>query len=163
MAQTAKSPEEHRLAGTVSQAKPKIESVVPEGRPKCPRSLPPLARKTFRKLCRLLEERRALTKGDGELLVLYAEIWDRQRQANEALKTEGIICHYTRLDSSGVAHAVEKPNINLAIAERAEKQLVAILDRLGLTALNRDKVKQAAKPKAVITLGDYLRNKESKP
>jgi len=160
MPMPAKTPEAHRLEGTKSQVRTAVEkSVVPEGRPSCPRGLSTEARKVFRQLCRLLAERRALTRGDGELLRLYAEVWDRQRQANEAVKLEGIVVQYTRLDSNGQPHEVEKQNINLAIAERAEKQMVGILDRLGLTPYHRDKVKPAAKPKTVLTLGEYLTNK----
>jgi P27 family predicted phage terminase small subunit len=140
----AKSAEQHQLEGTRSQARPKPESVVREGWPKRPRGLSKEAQKVFRQMCRLLAERRALTRGDGELLRLYATSWDRQRQADAAIQIEGIVVQYTRLDSNGQPHQVEKPNINLAIAERAEKSMVAILDRLGLTPYHREKVKPAA-------------------
>lgn len=134
----------HKLQGTRSQARTLNESVVPEGRPSCPRGLSKEARRVFRQLCRLLAERRALTRGDGELLRLYATTWERHARAEERLALEGDVVQYTRLDSNGQPHQVEKPNIHLAIAERAEKQMVVILDRLGLTPVNKDKVKRTA-------------------
>jgi P27 family predicted phage terminase small subunit len=142
-----KSQELHELAGTKSQARSPAVSSIPEGRPSCPRGLSREARKVFRQLCRLLAERKTLTRGDGELLVLYAETWDRRRRAQTALLLEGEICTYTRLDSNGRAHDVVKTNLNLPIVERADKAMVGILDRLGLTPLGKDKVKAAGKGK----------------
>jgi phage terminase small subunit len=95
----------------------------------------------------LLESRRALTEGDGELLRLYAVIFDRHTRALAKINEQGEIKMYTRLDSNGQPHEVEKPNLWLKVAETAERNLVAILDRLGLTPHNRGKVKPTAQPK----------------
>jgi P27 family predicted phage terminase small subunit len=146
MPQPAKSLELCKLQGTRSQVvkTPAVgDSHVVGGRPVCPRSLSKEARQIFKKLCRQLEERHALTRGDCELLRLYATSWDRQRQADAALQEEGLVVTYTRLNANGREIEVEKSNLNLAIAERAENQMVSILDRLGLTPFNREKVKPA--------------------
>jgi hypothetical protein len=68
-------------------------------------------------------------------------VWDRRERAQANLLAQGEICAYTRLDPNGVAHKIEKANLNLKVAEVAEKTLVAILDRLGLTPMNAAKVR----------------------
>lgn len=138
---------EHFLTGTKSQAKPDAEAL-PPGRPKYPRGLSAEAKSAFKRLCGVLEKRRALTDGDADLLRLYGVVYDRHIRALAKLQEQGEVCIYVRLDSNGTAHDVEKPNYWLKIAETAEKNLVAILDRLGLTPLNRSKVRQTAKPAA---------------
>ncbi len=117
-------------------------STLVAGRPRLPRSTTPEAKSLFKRLCKQLAERRALTQGDEYLLTLCATIWDRRNRAQEKLLVEGEICFYTRLDSNGVAHKMEKPNLNLKVAMDAERQLVSILDRLGLTPLAGSKIKQ---------------------
>lgn len=116
-------------------------SAVEPGRPRFPVGISHEARRLFKALCGLLEKRGHLTTGDGELIRLYVILHDRQARAQAALEKEGEICEYVRLDSSGVAHPQVKPNIALAIAERAEKQMVTILVQLGLTPRSRDGVK----------------------
>jgi P27 family predicted phage terminase small subunit len=140
-----KSDAMHALTGSKSQAKPEPEYVLPPGRPRYPKSLTPEARRVFKRLCSLLEKRRALTEGDGELLRLYSVLYDRHTRAMAKIEAEGEIRMYTRLDSNGAAHEVEKPNLWLKVAETAEKNMVAILDRLGLTPHNRAKVKPTGK------------------
>jgi P27 family predicted phage terminase small subunit len=138
-----KSPEEHELTG----AKPHYE-VAPANvplvasRPRYPKGLTPEARRVFKQLVQQLENRRALTEGDRFLLHVFAETWDRRARAQEKLLAQGEVCLYTRLDPNGVAHQLEKPNLNLKVLEAADKTIVAILDRLGLTPLAGSKVKQ---------------------
>jgi P27 family predicted phage terminase small subunit len=112
------------------------------GRPKFPKSLSGEAKRVFKQLCRQLAERRALTEGDGHLLILYATIWDRRARAQEKLIEQGEVVAYTRIDPNGVAHKIEKANLHLKIASDAERQLVSILDRLGLSPLAGSKIKQ---------------------
>jgi len=150
MPMPAKSQELHALQGTKPQAKDLPEhgvSSIPAGKPPVPKSLSAAARDLYRKLCKQLADRRVLTRGDCELLRIYATAWDRQRQADQALQREGLVVSCTRLDSNGQPHEVQKQNINLAIAERAEKQMVGILDRLGLTPIHREKVRPTQRPK----------------
>jgi P27 family predicted phage terminase small subunit len=136
----------HWLSGTKSQAATEADFVVPASRPRLPKDLSPEALVIFKRLCALLKSRRALTAGDSELLRLYAVTHVRHAKAIAKIQEQGEVCVYTRMDSNGAAHEVEKENLWLKIAFNAEKNLVAILDRLGLTPHNRDKVKPAAPP-----------------
>jgi P27 family predicted phage terminase small subunit len=139
----------HQLTGTKSQALPEPEFQVPASRPRMPKDLPENAAGVFKRLCAVLRKRRALTSGDAEMLRLYALLYVRHAKALTKLEEEGEITEYTRLDSSGNAHTIEKPNLWLKVAETAEKNMVAILDRLGLTPHNRGKVKPTPPAKPV--------------
>lgn len=140
MATPRKSEFMHELSGTKSQATtPDI--ITPPGRPKYPRELPKEGRKIFKRICATLETRRALTAGDGELLLLYVETFLRWQEAVSKLREQGTICAYTRLDSHGQPHEQFKTNLWLPVAEKAEQKLVGIIDRLGLTPMNRSKVR----------------------
>jgi P27 family predicted phage terminase small subunit len=136
----------HQLSGTKSQAKPESEYTLSPGRPMFPKNISPEAKSVFKRLCALLESRRALTEGDGELLRLYAIIFSRHSRALAKVAEQGEIRTYTRLDSNGQPHEFEKQNLWLKICETSEKNLVGILDRLGLTPHNRAKVKPTAQP-----------------
>lgn len=155
MSAPKKSDAAHWLTGTKSQAKPEPEMPLAPGRPKYPKGISPEAKSVFKRLCSLLEARRALTEGDGELLRLYAVIFDRHQRAISHIAEQGEICTYTRLDSNGEAHDVVKENLWLKVAANSEKNLVAILDRLGLTPHNRAKIRQTAQPKIESAQEDF--------
>lgn len=138
---TPRKPDDmHRLQGTKSQAESEGSAIAP-GRPKFPKGLPQDARIVFKRIVALLEKRRHITEGDIELIRLYALLYVRHAKALAKLDAEGEVKIYVRLDSNGTAHDQEKPNLWLKIAETAERNMVACLDRLGLTAMNRTKVK----------------------
>lgn len=130
----------HALSGTKTQATTP-DVITPPGRPKFPKQLTKEGRQIFKRVCSMLETRRALTPGDGELLLLYVETFLRWQKALAAIREEGEICKYVRLDSNGAAHDVYKTNLWLPVAEKAEIKLISLCDRLGLTPLNRSKVK----------------------
>jgi phage terminase small subunit len=92
-------------------------------------------------MCALLTERRALTKGDRELIRLYVLIRERHKRNFALLEQEGEVVTYTRLDSNGQGHDQEKANLRLKIVADAERQLVAILKELGLTPIAKDRAK----------------------
>jgi P27 family predicted phage terminase small subunit len=117
---------------------------VQAGRPSVPKGLSKEARKVFKGLCKLLAARRVLTSGDAEILRLYAILFDRHARAAARLAVEGDVVVYTRLNSGGKEVEMEKQNLWLVIAKDSEKQMVGILDRLGLTPHNRDRVKRVA-------------------
>lgn len=141
-----KSEAMHQLTGTVSQAIPETQSHVQQARPRIPKDLTPEAVEVFKRLCALLKKRRVLTAGDIELLRLYAILHVRHQKAMAKIQVEGEVCVYTRLNNHGEEVQCEKHNLWLKVAETAEKNLVALQDRLGLTPHNRDKVKPAAPP-----------------
>ena len=136
----------HNLTGTKSQATAPLPQEFTPGRPKCPKGISGEARAAFKRLLKLLESRRSLTGEDGELLRLYAITFDRHVASLEKVNAQGTVVEYKRLNNHGEEVVTEKPNLHLKIAETCEKNLVAILDRLGLTPLNRGKVKPTAPP-----------------
>ncbi|MDA4120131.1 MAG: P27 family phage terminase small subunit, partial [Thaumarchaeota archaeon] len=134
------TPRKELSAHKLQNTKPKYieeSSVVAPGRPRFPKNLSTDAKRFFKNLCRMLEQRRTLTEGDQELLRLAAILRDRHERSMEHVIAEGEICTYVRLDSNGAPHDMVKENLWLRCAKDAEKQMVAILDRLGLTPLNR--------------------------
>jgi P27 family predicted phage terminase small subunit len=146
VARLPKSDLEHDLQGT----KPRIgagESHVAGSLPKPPKFLSKDSRKMFKSLVRQLAERRTVTAGDGDLIAIYCSTKERWLQALEAIRTQGVVCEYERLDADGHSHTVEKPNLNLKIAEVSERSMVAILTRLGMTPKDRESVKPTLPPK----------------
>jgi P27 family predicted phage terminase small subunit len=164
MAMPAKPAELHALHGTKPEAK-SVQSPIVAGRPKYARNLPESLRGLFREVCKQLQERRALTKADTHLISLYCICWDRHQRATKKLLEEGEIAAYTRMDNHGVAHQIEKPNLWFKVAESSEKTMVACLDRLGLSPMNRDKVKPTASSKEEIAQDpmDAFLNRAKRP
>ncbi len=136
----------HDLQGTKPHDRvlEQTPSTLQAGRPRFPRELTPEARRIFKDLCKTLAQRRALTPGEAYLLTLASQIWMRRARAQAKLLEQGETCLYTRLDPNGVAHQIEKVNLHLKIASDCERQLVAILDRLGLSPLSGSKIKQTS-------------------
>ena len=139
------SNELHRLKGsrpTRAVVEPAY-SVAP-GRPKMPRNLPEPQQVTFKRIRHLLEKRRACTRGDVEIIVMYCEIYERWKQALAKLEKEGVVRVYSRLDANGKEVQGEKKNLSYDVAQDSEKELTGLLDRLGMSPLNRGKVKPTA-------------------
>lgn len=161
---SARIPDElHNLKGTRPTRAAQPEFVVPPSRPRKPKDLTPLGMAVFNRLCSLLKKRRALTAAEGELVRIYAVNYERHSKAMAKIQEQGEIRIYTRLDSNGQAHDVEKENLWLKVAVTAEKNMIAILDRLGLTPLNRAKVKPTAKPEAQKPLDEFEQFMSGKP
>jgi phage terminase small subunit len=138
---------DHKLQGT----KPEYvvgDSALPPGRPHFPKGLSPDEKKAFKSFSRLLEQRRSLTEGDGEILRLLAVVSVRGQKARRMVAEQGEIRVYTRLDKFGVAHDSERPNLWLKVAQDSEKFVCSLLDRHGLTPMNRGKVKPTEVPKS---------------
>jgi len=148
---SAQIPEaEHKLKGTRPTRAADNGQDIPAGRPAYPKGISPEAKRVFKRLCSVLEKRRALTHGDGELLRLYSILFTRHETALAKLAEEGEIKIYFRLNNNGESVPAEKPNLWLKVAETCERNMVACLDRMGLTPNARAKVKQVGdKPKPV--------------
>ena len=146
MVMPRKSAALHELSGTRSQATLPEEDALPSSRPQYPKTISSAAKKIFKKLCQLLEARRALTAGDCELLRLYSLIFDRHERALAKLTEEGEIRKYSRLDAHGEPCETEKLNYWYRVSQDCEKSLVSILDRTGLTPMTRSKIKPTAPP-----------------
>jgi P27 family predicted phage terminase small subunit len=165
MSRPLKDPALHELQGTKSRAGQDDGPAVAPGRPKFPKDLSREARPVFKNLVRLLEKRRHITEGDVYLCRVFALVYVRHAKAQAKLEAEGEIRSYVRLDSNGQPHDQEKPNLWLKVAETAEKNMVACLDRLGLTAMNRSKVKPTGedKNKPLDPLEAFMQRGQHKP
>ena len=136
-----KSSEEHALHGTRPNGRAADVSQMPAGRPRFPKDLDASLKPIFKRLCSLLAERRVLTAGDAELIRLYVFLYDRHSRNASVLREEGEVKLYTRLDSNGQPHQMEKANLRLKIVADAERQMAAILNQLGLTPTAKDRAK----------------------
>jgi P27 family predicted phage terminase small subunit len=89
MARPFLSEAEHALRGTEAH-KSTVggESPLAPGRPKWGR-LPKECRTTFKRICKLLADRKHLTPGDREIISLYAVSEDRYWKFKEILDREG--------------------------------------------------------------------------
>jgi P27 family predicted phage terminase small subunit len=123
------------------------ESGIQSAIPKPPKFLSKEAKKKFKQSARELARRRAITAGDADLLTLYASLWERWTAALAKIRDEGIVVAYDHFNKKGDVIQTEKPNLHLAIAKDCEKQMAAILSKLGLTPKDRDAVKPT-KPNA---------------
>lgn len=154
MGRPAFSKELHDLHGTKSQVKLAPESHVAAGRPKTPRDIrrDPALRKTFKSICKLLAERRALTDGDVELIRLYCFAFDRHERQVQLLRDEGELINVTVLDANGQPHTKIKENPRLKIVVGAEKEMASILSQLGMspTAKDRARPTRGTEPDKVI-------------
>jgi len=139
----SKDPALHRLHGTELRSN-LVESYISGGLPRAPKDLSKEARKKFKQLVKQLASRRAVTQGDGDLIELYCCTFERLKQAQANIRTEGLIVTYTRMDAGGNPHDVERPNISLKIIESAERQCLAYLVKLGLTPSSREHVRPTA-------------------
>jgi P27 family predicted phage terminase small subunit len=112
-----------------------------EGRPACPKFLSKEEKQRFKQMVRGLESRRQCTNDDGELLTLYVTSWSRWRRAMKDVTDRGAIVKVIARGKNDEVIEREKPNPYLAIATQAEKTMIACLDRLGFTPLNRERCK----------------------
>lgn len=144
----------HKLRGTKPHYDPADTPAAPAtaaataGRPRYPKGLSRSARSIFKELCALLEERRSLTRADGEALRLYAILYDRQARAMAEAEREGFVVTQTVCDSHGAPSSRQKKSLYLTIAQESERAMLGILDRLGFTPSARTKVQptQPAEP-----------------
>src|SRR2546425_275739 len=127
MGRPANSAAQHHLHGTVSQAGEPAQSVIPPGRPPYPKGLTPTAKTLFKSLCHQLEQRRALTEADGELIGLYAELSDRRRRELTTAEAEGLVLTVTRFDANGQPSTRHVKNPHLLIAQETERTMLGIL------------------------------------
>jgi len=149
MPRIPKSAAFRELTGTKSEAAalPEYEQI-PAGRPTCPKGLSPEARKLFRDLCKVLEQRTHLTLGDGHLIRLCCLVFERHQKALAHVAEQGEITTYTRLSSSGQPIEVVRRNLWMDVLERSEKTLFAMLRELGLSPQARKAVRKTAAPPA---------------
>jgi P27 family predicted phage terminase small subunit len=110
--------------------------------PRAPKCLSKDAKKKFRALARQLADRRTVTAGDAEILMLYADAYELWLEARSKLKAEG----FRRTTIGADGREVEKLNDALITIEKCSRQMVGILTRLGLTPKDREAVRPTAPP-----------------
>lgn len=142
MPRLAKSERDHWLQGTTPQTKPVQPSQYLAGRPKFPKHLSPAARAEMKRACRLLEERGTLTAGDYATLTVYAEVYSRWVQAKAEVGRNLLIKTFVT-DNNGIAHEQTKLNPLLKVIFDCESRLLSLAKSLGLTPIDREKVRPA--------------------
>src|SRR6266436_4914510 len=147
----------HALHGTKPHpSTEKTHSDVPAARPKMPEHLSPEARKAWRELIALLEERGTLSRADSMVLSIWAETQARWIQGKAELATHGIVIEIAVLDSNGAPVVSRKPNPALRTVEQCEKSLRALAREFGCTPQSRERVLPAKpveeKPKSIFDL-----------
>jgi len=117
------------------------------------------ARKAWRSLVALLEERGTLSRADSMALSIWAETQARWVAAKADVEKYGIVIESNVLDSNGRAVITRKPNPALRTVEQCEKSLRALAREFGCTPGSRERVKPA-KPQesdAPVSAFDILR------
>jgi P27 family predicted phage terminase small subunit len=138
--------EDHKLQGTKPQWTLPDSDVV-ASRPSFPKNISQTAKKKFKQLVSMLEQRRTVTAGDQEILRLYVVQFDRHERALGRLLTEGDIVDSEVVSKTGEVYTVQKVNPSLKIAEVCETKMANILTQLGLTPRTRTQVKETKAPK----------------
>src|SRR5258708_27270026 len=95
--------------------------------------LPKECRATFKRIVRLLADRKHLTDGDREIISMYAVSENRYWKFRDQLDREGWTVHVP--DDDDKDHPICKHFY------AAERVMIQCLDRLGLNPLARDKAK----------------------
>ncbi len=121
-----------------------------------PEHLSPEARKAWRGLVKLLEERGTLSRADSMVLSIWAETQARWVAAKAELAKYGIVIETSVLDSNGAPVVSRKPNPALRTVEQCEKSLRALAREFGCTPNSRERVKPAKpveeKPESIFDL-----------
>ena len=144
MGRPAKTIREHLLHGTVPQGKANLDSRYEGGRPRIPKHLSPDARAEYKRACGFLEKRGTLTAGDYGTLSVYASVFSRWLQAKAELGDD-LMIDVVVTDSNGAAHTTRRLNPLLKVVETCESRLLALTKTLGLTPVDRDRVKPTKK------------------
>lgn len=121
----------------ISQNEPKPKPIAP----KCPKWLDKEAKREWKRLASELEKVGLLTQIDGSIFAAYCQSWSlfvaAQKAINEYQKTENKLT-VTYTNTLGASNEVPLPEI--AIAEKALKQLKAFCTEFGLTPASRTRI-----------------------
>ena len=106
----------------------------------------------MKRCVRVLERRGTITEGDFAALAVYAEVYARWIQAKKEIG-DSLMVATTVLDSHGTARTVTRLNPLLRVAQQCESRMLSLVKALGLTPLDREKVKQTASGEEEIVKG----------
>lgn len=117
------------------------EPHVAAGRPKMPKTLSELEVECWKGAAKIMKARGTLTKGDAENLELFAVTKARWILARRDIEKRGLSLMETRHAKDGSEYEVEVANPSLKICDACEQRLLAYSKALGLSAIDRTKVK----------------------
>lgn len=122
------------------------EPTVSAGTPKMPGTkknpvLSPLEQECWKGAAKIMRSRGTLTKGDAENLELFAVTKARWVLARRDVEKRGLSIIETRHAKDGTEYEVEVANPSLKICDSCEQRLLAYSKVLGLSAIDRTKVK----------------------
>lgn len=132
------TPEEKRITGKRSKAKPRQPGTVVAGRPRMPKTLSEIATARWRELVRILRQRGVLTKGDGPLIELCATTYERWQQCLTEIRDNGMMVETTWSDSDGNVHTKRVLNPCAKMATTLESQMRQQLRELCSTVASRN-------------------------
>jgi P27 family predicted phage terminase small subunit len=120
------------------------EVVVNAGRPRIPGHIKedPDALDAWKSATKIMKARGTLSKGDGELLEQFAVVKARWILACRDIKKRGLQILETRHAKDGSEYEVEVPNPSLKVASDCESRMLAYSKTLGLTPMDRSKIKR---------------------
>jgi P27 family predicted phage terminase small subunit len=157
MARPRLSDAHHKMMGTEYKFKGKTASKLAGGRPRMPQHLTAEARKEWRRVLPLLEERKSVTEADAGALALYCEQFARWVAAKKSVDEKGITVTVNVLDRNGEQMQTTKVNPALRVLQEVEKALRQSLRELGLTPATRERVLPATpQEKQEKSIFDYL-------
>lgn len=116
----------------------KNEPKPPKARPTCPKSLSAAAKKKFRETVKHLESMNVLTKVDGDVITLYADLWTWLRECRAFLDKHGD-CFPTYDGDGNLTGYRQYPAVSLAL--KLAPQAVRLEAELGLTPSGRTSLK----------------------
>lgn len=126
-----KSNQAKALAGTLKPHRTRITNVI-KGAPDCPAHLSDHARREWSRIVSTLDKLGTLSTADYSALELYAVTHERWTKALAVINERGMTF------VSGNGYEQVRPEV--AVAQKAEQQLINLLKQLGLTPASREKV-----------------------
>jgi P27 family predicted phage terminase small subunit len=115
---------------------------VQAGRPRMPCTLTELEQQCWKQAAKIMRARGTLSKGDSENLEMYAVVKARWILARRDIEARGLEITETRHAKNGEEYEVSVPNPSLKICDSCEQRLHAYTKVLGLTPMDRTKVKK---------------------
>ncbi len=112
----------------LNKAEPKPKPVAP----KCPAWLSKEAKREWKRVAPELERLGLLTVVDGGALAAYCQAYARWREAEEAIKREGLVVQ------TGTGYLMPHPAVK--IAEKAQQLIKAFCTEFGLTPSSRSRM-----------------------
>jgi P27 family predicted phage terminase small subunit len=131
---------ERRMTGDGGDGTPTVTA----GRPRIPGHIKEDkdALDAWKAASKIMKQRGTLSRGDGELLEQFSVVKARWILACRDIKARGLQILETRHAKDGSEFEVEVPNPSLKVASDCESRMLAYSKTLGLTPMDRSKIKR---------------------